>query len=346
MGTIAGWFHSLVLASDGATAASVQFAGEDDTLNILLWDTSDLRRPVLRKLHTVSSPRMSYPTIAPDLASFVVVYYPADPHTETRAIVRDMATGRVLWEFEYTSVQKVDYISARFIGLKTLVVDEIGNQGIFRQFIFAHEGAPPKIMDPNNFRWITADEKWMMTPSPRGPAIWNVETMEEVVNLPGHLVTQGAEPYFTNGDIEFSPAGNLIAVGGIEQTRNEFNLQDWIPAKLNPFPRKSHSNSLSIWDVKNHREVHACQNGQTRRFSPDGSMLAVFQQDQTVKLWRIPPDRPWGRIILMAWFFWCVVAMAGWGALAILGWTGNQVMRTSPPISCQQPGNVSHLAPM
>ena len=140
-----------------------------------------------------------------------------------------------------------------------------------------------------------------------GAKLLSASTLEERADLTNSSDVQlGISCIRFTPHCTFSPDSKLVAVSGLCRRGNASLLNNWLPAKLNPFPRDWGGSVVRVWDVATAKEVMAFKDCIEAHFSPDGTVLATFHEGHTVKLWHLPFRKPLWCILGWSITFWLI----------------------------------------
>jgi WD40 repeat protein len=160
---------------------------------------------------------------------------------------------------------------------------------------------------------ISHDGEWLAIPIGNGAELIKSSTGEKVrvfVNASDECF--GSSQMWHYPKCSFSPDGKTIAIRGLYFNGYLPLFHDWLPAQLNPFPRRLGAWGIRLWDVETAQELAAFDTGNEAQFSPDGKYLATLHENNEIHLWALPLRKPLWSVLQWAVLIWAVPAGFLW----------------------------------
>jgi WD40 repeat protein len=289
-GSVESNFHTLAIAPDGKSFATLRRNDIDQVSEVLLWKMAQV--PVLAKQHRLSASKVAF---SHDLQTFAA----ADDLPDGNGLVTlwDMVTGDKLWSLTFneyaTHLQSLSFVA------NGKILAAHGGKGTqldwhLRTTLWNVTSTPKEIGSFSETPAVSPDGEWLAIPLDKGVKLVKASVPERGADLivngdlgPSEIWTLDHKKSWASPS--FSPDSKWILVGAY---RNSYSqeplLGNWLPEKYNPFRADPNKSVFRAWDTGSCRELLTLAKYREPTFSPDGQVLASFRDNKTIDLWKVP----------------------------------------------------------
>jgi WD40 repeat protein len=224
----------------------------------------------------------------------------------SQVMLRDMTTGRPLSTSRSPTV--IDgSLDLRFSSNAKKLILCIGdasgaakqdgqNQIITWDIHDSNELGNPRILQADSV--LSSNGRWCVVPCNDGITVSELgpsrpsDVLQVNVHTSGNTIKLKDLLRQDHDSIMFSPDNNTICVS--EQVSSQTKLVAWnqCPDAVSSLLPGGQRHLTRLWRIEDGRQLAAFQDCQDVVFSSDGRLLAVLQNDNTIRIWDIPPSRP------------------------------------------------------
>ncbi len=308
--TFNGSFEGMTFTPDGRTMALVQRERDSKRVRLQLWEmeagpgaaTLRLERLVSAK-HLFCSPDFGcYATTDGDLS----VAGPFDVN------LWETTTGEQQVHF-FDSRSTDAFLELRFISARKMIIEYFDDsQTVVNPF---HGPPMSSICDVKNRQvqlrvsgWgalVTHDERWVVRPNASGAEVYELATgsLHHSLAKPGDVANRHSRSVMrfrgqtNNAACLLAQDGRTALVTGLDNNAPPSPLAAFLGRFIPAIRTGPRENVARLWVVETGQELASFEDCYQGLYSPDGKTLATAHTDGRVRLWDVPPRKPFLAIL-------------------------------------------------
>jgi WD40 repeat protein len=252
--------------------------------------------------------------------------------------VLDVATGNTvsLWECPFKRHVYYHFSpDGRFVVVTAIRTSKQGDYEHQNTVFEADKPGAPVYCSVNQ-PVFSPDGRWLLTPDETGGALLDTETfgVRKVFRHPGDKNPELRPPVFDDGmpTFTFSPDSKTVAM--THYLMHEYTgspVDEWRAGRFTFAGAKIDRPVARVWDVETGQELLEIPDCKRVLYSQDGQRLATVGDNGEISVWDLPPQRPWGTIVLAATGLWALSLFALWLIRVGVKWWFSQRRRPRVP---------------
>jgi WD40 repeat protein len=333
---IDGWLKMLQFATDGKRFTVWRFDGDGRHCVVQRWETPESEAPRMVLERRVVADNVA---VSPDLETIVTArrrpnevaelspasgqrFLPSSTILRTIPVLSagciiqfwDMSTGAEKLPPIYFHV--ADFVnslefsrSGRFLlaggdDLSVWVVwDTSAGFGTVGHFSARPEVSPRKC--------------WVLVNTPSGPEVWAADGGGEHFDLHRAsdrvvFIQRDKGGPISSSCAQFSPDDRWVVASGLYADQPVNPIPAMVKGQWDGSIRRESDSVCRLWDVENRKEVATFRGSLAEVLSPDGRTLLIIDHEDRLRLYDVPPPRPWGVPLALTVATWGLALLACW----------------------------------
>jgi hypothetical protein len=183
---------------------------------------------------------------------------------------------------------------------------------------------------------VSPGQRWILVNSSKGAEVWDAGGGGKYLDVHrpndhASVMIGGLYQMSHSSKAQFSPDDRWVIASGLSSSQPVSPVQAIFSGKWNSLNGTESHPVCRLWDVENREEVATFRGCCGAALSPDGRTLLIEDDKDRLRLYDVPPPRPWGvplALTIATWTF----------ALALCWAVKRRVRRWRASLAAAPPG--------
>jgi WD40 repeat protein len=166
-------------------------------------------------------------------------------------------------------------------------------------------------------RELSPREHWVLTNSSDGAELWDIDSRAKYLDVNRRndystLIERGPNHWSYSSKARFSADDRWVIASGLSASRPVNPVEAIRSGQWNRINGTESYQVCRLWDVEAREEVATFRDCWGAVLSPDGRTLAVQDSQDRLRLYDVPPPRPWGVPLALTIVTWGLALLLCW----------------------------------